>query len=157
MKPVRLEPPSPRSQVKHSTTEPLRSSRSVRRLNLHKVTHVTEQVVTCSNIAYLLKTLYEPRHEISNTGMCDQRRLRPACAYTQSDQSLCWSLEYSMTFELLVEYHLEFLSLIGGCTGSSECTFVKMPHCWKSHVTALIIIALHWNNSGKRPDVTENV
>ena len=41
-----------------------------------------------------------------------------------------------MTFKLLTEQHLEFLSLIGGCTGSSESTLVKMPHCWKSHVTA---------------------
>ena len=24
----------------------------------------------------------------------------------------------------------------GGCTGSGESTLVKMPHCWKSHVTA---------------------
>ena len=54
----------------------------------------------------------------------------------QSDQSLCWSLEYSMTVKLLTEYHLEFLSLKGGCTGSSESTLVKMPHCWKSHVAA---------------------
>ena len=38
--------------------------------------------------------------------------------------------------ELLVEHHLEFLSLKGGCTGSSESTLVKMPHCWKTHVTA---------------------
>ena len=29
-----------------------------------------------------------------------------------------------------------FLSLKRGCTGSSESTLVKMPHCWKSHVTA---------------------
>ena len=27
--------------------------------------------------------------------MCDQQRLRPACAYTQSDQSRCLWLEYS--------------------------------------------------------------
>ena len=40
---------------------------------------------------------------------------------------------------LLTEHHLEFLSLKGGCTGSSESTLVKMPHCWKSHVTALIV------------------
>ena len=40
-----------------------------------------------------------------------------------------------MTFKLLTEQHLEFLSLIGGCTGSSESTLVKMPHCWKLHVT----------------------
>ena len=37
----------------------------------------------------------------------------------QSDQSLCWSLEYSMTVKLLTEQHLEFLSLLGGCKGSS--------------------------------------
>ena len=67
--------------------------------------------------------------------MCDQQRLRPACAYAQSDQSLCYSLEYSMNIKLLTEQYLEFLSLKGGCTGSSESIHVKMPHCWKSPVT----------------------
>ena len=65
-----------------------------------------------------------------------QQMLRPACAYAQSDQSLCKSLEHSMTVELLTEPYLGFLSIKGGCTGSSESTFVKMPHCWKPHVTA---------------------
>ena len=69
-------------------------------------------------------------------GMCDQQSLRSACAYAQSDQSLCWSLEYSMSVKLLTEHHLEFLSLNGGSEGSSESTLVKMLHCWKSHVTA---------------------
>ena len=46
------------------------------------------------------------------------------------------SLEYSTTVKLLTEHHLEYLRLEGGCTGSSESTHVKMPHCWKSHVTA---------------------
>ena len=41
-----------------------------------------------------------------------------------------------MTVKLLPEHHLEFLSFKGGCTGSSESTLVKMPHCWKSHVVA---------------------
>ena len=45
-----------------------------------------------------------------------------------------------MTIKLLTEHHLEFLSLTGGFTGSFECTLVKIPHCWKSHVTAHIII-----------------
>ena len=62
--------------------------------------------------------------------MCDQQRLRPACAYTQSDQSLCSSLEYSMSIKLLTEHNLEFLSLKGGCIGSSESTLIKMSHCW---------------------------
>ena len=72
--------------------------------------------------------------------MCDQQRLRPACAYAQSDQSLFWSLEYStgMSVKLLTEHVLEFLSLKGGRRGKSESTFVKIPHCWKSHVAALI-------------------
>ena len=38
-----------------------------------------------------------------------------------------------MIVKLLTEHHLEFLSLKGGCRGSSKSTHVKMPHCWKSH------------------------
>ena len=71
--------------------------------------------------------------------MCDQQSLRSACAYAQSDQSLCLLLEYSMTVKLLTEYHVEFLRLKGGCTGSSESTLVNIPHCWKSHVTAQML------------------
>ena len=39
-----------------------------------------------------------------------------------------------MNIKLLIEHHSEFLCLKGGCTGLSESTLVKMPHCWKSHV-----------------------
>ena len=39
---------------------------------------------------------------------------------------------------------MEFLSLKGGCTGSSESTLVKMPHCWKSHVAAQMMM-FEWN------------
>ena len=62
----------------------------------------------------------------------DQQRFRPACPYPQSDQSLCLSLKFSLSVKLLTEHHLEFLSLKEGCTGWSESTLVKMPHCWKS-------------------------
>ena len=43
-----------------------------------------------------------------------------------------------MGVKLLTEYHLDFLSLKGGCTGSYESIHVKIPHCWKSHVAAHI-------------------
>ena len=43
-----------------------------------------------------------------------------------------------MNVKLLTEQHLEFLSFKGECTGSSESTLVKIPHCWKSHVVAHI-------------------
>ena len=32
---------------------------------------------------------FEPRRDFQKCGMCDQQRLRPACAYALSDQSLC--------------------------------------------------------------------
>ena len=44
-----------------------------------------------------------------------------------------------MSVKLLPEYHLEFLSLKGGCRGSSESTLVKMSNCWKSHAAAQML------------------
>ena len=55
-----------------------------------------------------------------------------------------------MIVKLLTEHHLEFLSLKGGCRGSSESTHVKMPHCWKSHALA------HYEN-GIIPDIPDVV
>ena len=83
------------------------------------------RALKCANFITLKRPtkLKEPRHEISNNVVyatskgSDQpvhtRSLipRPACAYAQSDQSLCKSLEYSMSVKLLTEYHLEFLCL----------------------------------------------
>ena len=45
-----------------------------------------------------------------------------------------------MNIKLLTEQHLEFLiiSLKGGCTGLSEFTLVKMPHCLKLQVSTHI-------------------
>ena len=37
--------------------------------------------------------------------------------------------KYSVSVKLLTELYLEFLSLKGGCKGSSESTLVKIPHC----------------------------
>ena len=39
-----------------------------------------------------------------------------------------------MIVKLLTEHRLEFLSLRGGCRGSSESTLIKIS--WKSHATA---------------------
>ena len=47
-----------------------------------------------------------------------------------------------MIVQLLTEYHLEFLSLKGGCRGSSESTLVKIPHCWKSHAAAQLSLMI---------------
>ena len=75
--------------------------------------------------------------DFQQCGIYNQQSLRSACAYTLSDQSLCYSLEYSMTVKLLTKHRLEFLSLKEGSTGSS--TLVKKQHCWKSRVTAQML------------------
>ena len=41
-----------------------------------------------------------------------------------------------MIVKLLTEHYLEFVSLKGGCRGSSDSTRFKMSNCWKSHVIA---------------------
>ena len=45
-----------------------------------------------------------------------------------------------MTVKLLTEHTFEFLDSKGGFTDSSEYTMVKMPHCWKSHVVAQLLL-----------------
>ena len=67
-------------------------------------------------------------------------------AHAQSDQSLCSSLEYSMSVKLLTEHLLEVLSLKVGYKGSFESSLVKMPHCWKSHVMAQIPVLTYLAN-----------
>ena len=69
----------------------------------------------------------EPQHEISNNVVCATSKGSDQPAHTRS-----------INAELLTEHQLEFLSLKGGCTGWSESTLVKMPHCWKLYVTAQI-------------------
>ena len=82
-------------------------------------------------------------------------------AYAQTEQSLCLSLNYSMSVKLLTKrgsglrlydgsdlklksvgclliFHLDFLSFKGGCTDSSESTLVKLPYFWKSHVAVYL-------------------
>ena len=66
-----------------------------------------------------------------------------------------------MTVKLLTKRHCQLLSLKGGCTGSSESIHVKIPHCWKSHISyenvrcetydLLVYYYLHLNH------VSENV
>ena len=44
-----------------------------------------------------------------------------------------------MSVKLLAEHHLRFLSLKEAAS-SSESRLVKMPRCWKSHVTAQLLL-----------------
>ena len=76
-----------------------------------------------------------PQHEISNNMVCATSKDLDQPEITRS---LIRAFASRLN-KLLTEHHLEFLNLKGGCTGSHASTLVKMPHCWKSHVTALFI------------------
>ena len=69
---------------------------------------------------------FEPRHEISINVVCATCKGSDQPVHTHSlIRAFAKSLECSMSVKLLTEHHLEFLSLKGGCTGSSESTLVK--------------------------------
>ena len=84
---------------------------------------------------------YEPRHEISNNVVNVTGKTSDQPAHTCSlIRAFASRLNYYMSVKLLTEYQLKFLSLKRGCTGSSESKLVKMPHCWKSHVAAQLLL-----------------
>ena len=58
------------------------------------------------------------------------------------------------SYRLLFVHHLEFLSLKGGCRGSSEPTHVKMPHCSKSHAAAHLSCLLQMHHANPNQLVT---
>ena len=84
------------------------------------------------------KTLiYVPRRDISNNVVCATSKASDQPAHTRSLIRVFASRLNSLTsVALLAEHHLEFVSLKGGRTGSSESTLVKIPHSWKPHVLA---------------------
>ena len=53
-----------------------------------------------------------------------------------------------MNIKLLNERHLEFLTLKGGFTGSSESTLAKMPHCCGSYIKYAYEPLLQGSDSG---------
>ena len=83
---------------------------------------------------YQVVIAYEPRYEISNNVVCATSKGSDQPAHTRSLIRAIASRLNILYVKLLTEQHLEFLSLKGGCRGSSESTLVKTPHCWKSHV-----------------------
>ena len=82
--------------------------------------------------------------------MYDQQRLRPACAYAQSDQSHCSSLEYSISVKLLTEHVLEVLILKGGCTCNCQNAILVEITCHGSIIKCRLErnSRLHNNSSG---------
>ena len=61
-----------------------------------------------------------------------------------------------MIVKLLTEHHFEFLSLKGGCRGSSASTLVKMSNCWKSHAAAQLCLYAYVINNKTSCPVVEN-
>ena len=73
--------------------------------------------------------IFKPRHKISSKVLCTTSKGSNQPAHTRS-LIRAFASRYSINIKLQTEQHLEFPSLKGGCTGSSESTHVKIPHCW---------------------------
>ena len=88
---------------------------------------------------------FEPRHEISNNVVCATSIASDQPAHKHSlIRAFASHLNILyLDVKLLTEFYLEILNLKVGCTGLSESTLVKMPHCWKSHVMAHIMFPLN--------------
>ena len=78
---------------------------------------------------------FEPWHGISHNEACATSIASDQPAHTRS-LIRAFASFLNMSVKLLTEHFLVFLSLQGGCIGSSESTLVKMPYCLKSHVEA---------------------
>ena len=89
--------------------------------------------------------------DLQQNGMCDQQSLRSACAYAQSDQSLCLLLEYSMIVKLLSEHNLEFLSLKGVRVYTCQNATLLEISCTGSYVLGCSKEPSHWDGSFEYP------
>ena len=89
----------------------------------YNIENILSKHLYCADALLLLHSechIWAVTWDFQQCGMCNQQRLRSACAYAQSDQSLCSSLEYSTSVKLLTEHHLEFLNLKW-----SACTYAQ--------------------------------
>ena len=82
-------------------------------------------------VTYLSRDMTKP-----TKWLCAQRRLRPAWASTQSDQSLRCPHEESLGPYLPVERTAKTLIRLGGCPGWSESSLDAQSFCWFCHVAA---------------------
>ena len=86
---------------------------------------------------------HDMTHGVRFPTMCN---VRLAKAQTSLRIRAVWSEPLLVTGELY-DYKatdwtpFELLNLTWGCTGSSNSINVKMPYCWKSHVTAYLLRA----------------
>ena len=94
--------------------------------------HYTTAICFCNEAACIY---YELRHEISNNVVCVTSKTSNQPAHMPSLIRV-FASRMNILWLLSNWLHLEFLSLKGVCTDSFESTHVKMPHCWKSHVSA---------------------
>ena len=92
----------------------------------------------------------EPVHEISNNVVCAPSKASDQPAHTRS---LIRAFACCLSILWLSSYWLNtistFLSLTGGCRGSSESTLVKMSNYWKYHAAPQMVITLkcHYHGS----------
>ena len=101
----------------------------------------------------LQKYPFEPPHKISNNVVCATSKASNQPAHMRSlirARALACYLNVLWVLSYWPNIIWEFLSLKGGYTDLSESTLVKVPQCWKSHVTCHL-----WFSHGSKKGWTE--
>ena len=58
----------------------------------HAMAHILNKIAPETRIREFAITIWAATQENLSSGVCEQHRLRPACASAQTDQHLCYSL-----------------------------------------------------------------
>ena len=79
--------------------------------------------------------------DFQQCGMCDQQRLRPACTYAQSDQSLCLMLEYKATDRMAfgVSKHKRRLHRLIWVYTFQNATLLEITCCGSCYIQICVI------------------
>ena len=102
---------------------------------------MTEVAASKERVRKIFHIIWAATWDFQQCGMCDQQNLRSACAYAQSDQSLCWSQTYSMNIKLLTKQYLESRVLtrilkigVKMLSAGKSWSFIILFYCdfWKS-------------------------
>ena len=82
--------------------------------------------------------IWASTRENLSSGICEQHSHRPACAFAQSDQCLCYSrcVKYNVQACLMYKRNFFFLASLCSWAGCFESHFVENPKDRFCHVTA---------------------
>ena len=88
---------------------------------------------------YLLDNIWASTRENLSSEVCERHRRRPACAFTQSNQRLCYSLIVKYHIQAWYKRNFNFLASLCSWAGWFESRYVGNPEDRFSRVAAHLL------------------